>query len=59
MLIFPVLDQKTLFGKIWSEKSQLPVQAEIWDHKTNLNMQNSMMMLTFSVFDRKRLFVQI
>ena len=34
------------------------VKAEIWYQETNLNMQNSTMILTFSVFDWKYLFVQ-
>ena len=42
-----------------SQKNQLSVKVEIWYQETNLNMRNSMMMLTFSVFDQKYLFVQI
>ena len=59
MFIFSALDQKTLFGQIWSKKSKLSVKAEIWYQETNLNMPNSVMMLIFSVFDWKYLFVQI
>ena len=44
--------RKTLFGQIWSKKSKLSVKAEIWYQETNLNMRNSMMMLTFSVLTR-------
>ena len=47
------LDYKYLFGQIWSKKLKLSVEAEIWYQKTNLNMQNSMTMLTSSVFDWK------
>ena len=47
--------QQTL-KQIWSKKSKLTVKAEIWYQETDLNMRNSMMMLTFSVFGRKYLF---
>ena len=50
--------RKTLFGQICQKKSKLSVKAEIWYQATNLNIRN-LMMLTFSVFDQKYLFVQI
>ena len=48
---FSGLDQKNPFGQISSKKSNLSVKAEMWYQETNLNIRNSMMMLTFSVFD--------
>ena len=60
--LFLFLTRKTLIGQIWSEKSKLSVKAEIWYQEINLNMRNSMMIFpvkTFSVFNRKCLFVQI
>ena len=45
--IFLFQTRKTLFGQIWSKKSKLSVEAEIWYQETNLNMRNSMVMLTF------------
>ena len=56
--LFLFYTRKMLFGQIWSKKLKLSVKAEIWYLETNLNMRNSMM-LTFSVFDRKYLSVQI
>ena len=53
--LFLFQTRKTLFGQIWSKKSKLSVKAEIWYQETNLNMRNSMMMFTFSVFDHKYL----
>ena len=57
--IFLFQTRKTLFGQIWSKKSKLSVKAEIWYQETNVNMWNSMMILTFPVFDHKYHFVQI
>ena len=54
--------RKTLFAQICQKKkkkSKLSVKAEIWYQATNLNIRNLMMMLTFSVFNQKYLFVQI
>ena len=56
--LFLFYTRKMLFGQIWSKKLKLSVKAEIWYLETNLNMWNSMM-LTFSVFDRKYLSVEI
>ena len=51
--------QKKKYGQIWSKKSKLSVKAETWYQETNLNIRNSVILLTFSVFDQKHLFVQI
>ena len=60
MFTFSVLDQKNPFWtNLVKKKSKLSVKAEIWYQETNLNMLNSVMMLTFSVFDGKYLFVKI
>ena len=48
VLTFPVLDQKTLFGQVWSKNQNRQFKLK-FGTKTNLNMQNSMMMLTLSV----------
>ena len=45
----------TFFVQIWSKKSNFQFKLR-FDTKSNLNMQNSMMMFTFSVFDLKYLF---
>ena len=58
-LLFLFQTRKTLFGQIWSKKSKLSVEEEIWYQETNLDMRNSVMILTFLVFDWKYLFVQI
>ena len=52
MFTFSVLDWKYLFGKIQSKKSKLSVKMK-FGTKTNWNMQNSMVLLTFSAFDIK------
>ena len=49
--LFSVLDQENPFWANLVKKIKIVVKAEIWYHETNLNMQNSIMMLTFSVFD--------
>ena len=49
--LFSVLDQENPFWTNLVKKIKIVVKAEIWYHETNLNMQNSIMMLTFSVFD--------
>ena len=56
---FSVLDQKNPFWINLVKKSKLSVKVENWYHKNNLNMRNSMMMLTFLAFDRKYIFLQI
>ena len=48
VLTFPVLDQKTLFGQVWSKNQNRQFKLK-FGTKTKLNMQNSMMMLTLSV----------
>ena len=53
--LFPFWTRKTLFGQVWSKKSKLSFKAEILYQETNLNIQNSMIMLIFSVFDHKYL----
>ena len=66
MFTFSVVHWKYLLDKFGPknqnyqfELKKLSVNAEIWYRETNLNTQNSMTMLTFSVFDQKYLFVQI
>ena len=60
MFTFSVLDQKNPFWtNLVKKKSKLSVKAEIWYQETNLNMWNSMMILTFPVFDHKSHFLQI
>ena len=54
MFTFPVLDQKTLFGQIWSKDQNCQFKLK-FGTKTNLNLRDSMMMFTFSVFDHKYL----
>ena len=49
--LFSVLDQENPFWTNLVKKIKIVVKAKIWYHETNLNMQNSIMMLTFSVFD--------
>ena len=49
---FLYLIGNTLFGQIWSKKSKLSVEAEIW-YLLNSSMQNSMVMFILSVFDWK------
>ena len=58
---FPCFRPEKLFLDKFGQKKNviLLVKAEIWYHETSLNMRNSMMMLAFSVFDQKYLFVQI
>ena len=41
-LLFPFEIRKTFFGQIWSKKSKLSVNAEIWYQGSNLNKRNSM-----------------
>ena len=53
------MPEKPFLDKSGQKKSKLLVQAEICYQETNLNMWNSMMRLTFSVFDQKYLFVEI
>ena len=50
--IFPFPIGNTLFAKIRSNISELSVKLK-FDANTNLNMQNSMVMSTFSGFDWK------
>ena len=57
---FSVLDQENTFcTNLDEKKTKLSVKAEIWYQETFSNLQNSMTILTFSVFDWKYLFVQI
>ena len=56
---FCFTSEKPFLDKSSQKKLKLSVEAEIWYQETNLNMRNSMMMLAFSVFDRKYLFAQI
>ena len=53
-----LIPEKPFLDKSVKKKSKLSVKAEIWYQATNLNIRN-LMMLTFSVFDQKYLFVQI
>ena len=53
------MPEKPFLDKSGQKKSKLLVQVEICYQETNLNMWNSMMRLTFSVFDQKYLFVEI
>ena len=52
--LFLFLTINIVLGQIWSKNSKLFKVK--FDTKANLNMQNSMMMFTFSVFDLKYLF---
>ena len=53
---FSILDRKSLFGQIWSKKSQnCQFKLKCGTH-TNLNMWNSMALFIFSVLDRKHPF---
>ena len=53
------MPEKPFLDKSGQKKPKLLVQVEICYQETNLNMWNSMMRLTFSVFDQKYLFVEI
>ena len=46
---------KCLFGQIWSKKSELLVLAEFWQ-LFNSNLQNSLVVFPFSVFNWKNPF---
>ena len=59
MFTFSVLDQKNPFWENLVKKNQNCQLKEKFGTKTNLNMRSSMTILTFSVFDRKYLFVKI
>ena len=50
-LLFPFLTGIIPFGLIWSKKTKLSLRLN-FGICTNLNMQNSMVMFTFSIFDR-------
>ena len=52
MLTFPVLDWKYPFLGKFGQKNQHTLFKLKFGCLTNLNMQNSMMMFTFSVFDQ-------
>ena len=54
-LTFSVLDKKTLFEQIWSKKFNCELKMK-FGTMTNLNMQNAMIMFTFSIFDHKYIF---
>ena len=50
MYTFSVFDGKELFGQIWPKKSNCLSKVE-FNAKTNLNMQNSMVVSILSVPD--------
>ena len=54
MFTFSLLRQKTLFGQIYSEKSNCQFKLKCGT-KTNLNIKNSKVMFTLSVFNHKYL----
>ena len=60
MFTFSALDQKNPFwGNLVKKKNQNCQFKQKFGAKTTLNMHNSMMIFTFSVFDRKYLFEQM
>ena len=56
MITFFVLSWKDIFGQMWYKKSKLFYKAKVGT-KTNLNTQEPMVMLTFSVLDWKYSFL--
>ena len=59
MFTFAVLDQKNPFWANLVKKNLNCQFKQKFGAKTTLNMHNSMIMFTFSVFDRKYLFGQM
>ena len=55
MLFTFFLSGTTIFGQIWSKKSKYQLWLKFGAY-TNWNMQNSVVMFTFSVFDRNYAF---
>ena len=47
--------EKLFLDKSGQKNSKLSLNTEIWYQETNLNMLNSVMMFTFSVYDHKYL----
>ena len=51
-LFFLCFIGNTLFGQVWPKKSKLLVEVKIW-YLHNSNMQNSIMLFSFFVFEWK------
>ena len=55
---FSVLDRKYIFEQVWSKNQNCQFKMK-FSTKTNLNMQNSIVVFTFAVLDGNTLFRQV